>query len=174
MGIVCAESGLVNLDKASPTNYQLVFPLIPTEETISAINPLTLNIFSTVLPGVSFSEEPLSWQSNQTKRAQPPLIYDQWMINFVVDSLFENWKILTTWMQYINDNNDKIAEYHKEYSVDASLVITDNYREPILAVTFKSIWPITLGEVTLSQREGDVQIESSANFIYDYFDIQEV
>lgn len=173
MAIVCADSGLVNLDKATPTNYQLVFPLIPTESTISAINPLTLNIFSTVLPGISFSEELLSWQSNQTKRAQPPLLYEQWMVNFVVDSKFENWRILTVWMQYINNNKDKIAEYHKEYSVDASLVITDNYRNPVITVTFKSIWPITLGEVSLSQREGDVQIESTANFIYDYFDITE-
>ena len=174
MALICADSGLVNLDKATPTNYQLVFPLIPTESTITAMNPLTLNIFSTVLPGISFSEEDLNWQSNKTKRALSPLMYEQWMVNFVVDSQFENWQILAVWMQFINDNKDKIAELHKEYSVDASLAITDNYRQTIMAVTFKSIWPITLGEVTLSQREGDVQIESSANFNYDYFDIQQI
>lgn len=174
MAIVCADSGLVNLDKATPTNYQLVFPVIPTEDNINALNPLTLNIFSTVLPGVSFSEDVLSWQSNRTKRATPPLEYENWLVNFVVDSQFENWRVLATWMKYINNNNDKIAEEHRNYSVDASFVITDNYRVPILTVTFKSVWPISLGQVTLSQREGDVQIESEANFVYDYFDIEEI
>jgi hypothetical protein len=173
MALICAESGLVNLDKATPTNYQLVFPVVPTETTISAMNPLTLNIFSTVLPGVSFGETEFNWESNKTKRATAPMMYENWNVNFVVDSLFENWRVLLNWMKFINNNNDKIAELHKEYSVDASFIITDNYRSPILNVTFRSVWPISVGAVNLSQREGDVQIESQADFVYDYFDIEE-
>jgi len=173
MPLVCAESGLVNLGKATPSNYELIIPKIPTETTISAINPLILNIFSTVIPGVSIAEELLSYQAAQTKRAQGPLVYEQLSIGFVVDSLFADWKVLMNWLKFINDNSEKMAELHKEYSVDATLAITDNYRKPLMAIRFVSVWPITIAEVGLSQREGESQLECSATFNYDYFLIEE-
>lgn len=169
MALVCAESGLVNLDKATPSNYQLLFAKIPTEPSITSANPLILNIFSTVIPGISLAEEELSYQTNKTKHALGPLVYEQWMVSFVVDSLFYNWQTITNWMKFYNDNYEKVAELHKIYSVDASLVITDNYRKNIMALRFVDIWPLSLGEVSLSQREGDTQIECTANFSYDYF-----
>jgi hypothetical protein len=169
MALVCAESGLVNLGKATPSNYQLLFPLIPTEPTINAMNPLILNIFSTVVPAISFAEEELSYQTNKTKHAQGPLMFEQWTVSFVVDSLFFNWQTIANWMMYYNDNFEKIAELHKKYSVDASLAITDNYRQNIMELRFISIWPLSLAEVSLSQREGDTQLECTANFSYDYF-----
>lgn len=173
MPLICADSGLVNLDKATPNNYELIIPLIPTETTISAINPLVLNIFSTVIPGISLSEENFGYQTATTKRAQPPMLYEQLSVSFVVDSLFANWKILADWMKYINDNSEKMAELHESYSVDATLMITDNYRQPIMAIRFIDVWPMTVAEVSLSQREGDTQLECSATFNYDYFLIEE-
>lgn len=173
MPLICADSGLVNLGKATPSNYELIIPKIPTENTISALNPLILNIFSTIVPGVSIAEEILNYQAAQTKRAQGPLVYEQLTVSFVVDSLFANWKLLTEWLKYINDNSEKMAELHKNYSVDATLAITDNYRQPVMAIRFVSIWPITVAEIGLSQREGDTQLECSATFNYDYFLIEE-
>ena len=173
MPLVCADSGLVNLGKATPSNYELIIPKIPTEDRISDVNPLILNIFSTVVPGVSIAEEVLNYQAAQTKRAQGPLVYEQLTVSFVVDSLFANWKILVDWLKYINDNSEKMAELHKKYSVDATLAITDNYRQPIKAIRFVSIWPITVAEIGLSQREGDTQLECSATLNYDYFLIEE-
>jgi hypothetical protein len=169
MGIVCAESGLLNLGKASPSNFQLLFQKIPTEPSINAMNPLILNIFSTVIPGISFAEEELYYQTNKTKRASGPLNYEQWSFGFVIDSEFSNWKIINNWMRYYNNNYNKVAEKHKNYSVDASLVITDNYRKNIMSLRFVDIWPMSLSEVSLSQREGDAQLECTANFNYDYF-----
>jgi len=173
MALVCADSGLVNLGKATPSNYQLLIPKIPTEESIHALSPLILNIFSTVIPGVSISEEVHGYQAAQTKHAQPPMLYEQLSVGFVVDSLFENWKILTNWLKYMNDNSEKMAEEHKNYAVDATLAITDNYRKPLMAIRFVDIWPITIAEVSLSQREGESQLECSATFNYDYFLIEE-
>ena len=173
MALVCADSGLVNLGKATPSNYELIIAKVPTEDSISAINPLVLNVFSTVIPGVSLSEEVHGYQAAQTKHAQAPMLYEQLSVGFVVDSLFENWKLLTEWMKFINDNSEKMAERHKIYAVDATLAITDNYRKAIMAVRFVDIWPITIAEVSLSQREGETQVECSATFNYDYFLIEE-
>jgi hypothetical protein len=173
MALACGKSNLTNLDKAAPNNYQLIFPALPTEDSISANNPFVLNIFSAVIPSVSIAEEELRWQSNKTKRGLIPMEFDAWLVNFVVDSNFENWKLLFTWMSYINNNWNKIAEEHKNYAVDASLVITNNYRRPVLNIVFVDIWPNNIGEVSLSQREGDIQLECIVNFTYDYFYIRD-
>lgn len=167
--ITCGQSNLTNIDKASPTNFQLIFPLLPTEESISANNPFVLNIFSAVIPSVSMAEEELRWQGNKSKNALIPLEFDSWLVSYIVDSKLENWNLLYKWMKYINDNNQKIAEERDNYSVDANLVVTDNYRNPVLSLAFVDIWPSTLGEVSFSSREGDIQLESTVNFSFDYF-----
>lgn len=174
MTIVCNSSNLNNIDKATPTNYQLVFPLIPTETTIGANNPFVMNIHSAILPSVSIATEELRWQGNKTRHGMIPMEFDPWLVSFVVDSQLSNWKLLFNWMEEINNNNDKIAERHKKYSVDCSLVVTDNYAVSVLEVIFVSVWPSVLGEVSFSQREGDVILESTINFNYDYFYVKEI
>lgn len=174
MTIVCNSSNLNNIDKATPTNYQLVFPLIPTEKTIGANNPFVMNIHSAILPSVSIATEELRWQGNKTRHGMIPMEFDPWLVSFVVDSQLANWKLLFNWMEQINNNNDKIAERHKKYSVDCSLVVTDNYAISVLEVIFVSVWPSVLGEVSFSQREGDVILESTINFNYDYFYVKEI
>ena len=169
MTISCGQSGLTNLDKATPTNFQLIFPKLPTEETISANNPFVMNIFSAVIPSLSMAEEELRWQGNKTKHSLIPMEFDTWLVSYVVDSNLSNWKLLFDWMSFINNNYDKIADLHKNYAVDASLVVTTNYRVPVIELRFIDIWPSTLGEVSFSTREGDVQLESMVNFTYDYF-----
>jgi len=81
------------INKSSPTNYHLIFPLIPDASTISDTRPLVLNIFSSVIPGVSLSENERDWQGQKSKVAANPLVFDQWNVNFVVDSTFTNWRI---------------------------------------------------------------------------------
>lgn len=172
--ITCSQSNLNSIDKSTPTNYQLVFPKIPTETSISANNPFVMNIHSAILPSVSIATDELRWQGNKTRRGMIPMEFDPWLVSFVVDSRLANWKLLFEWMSYINNNNDKIAEYHKYHTVDCSLVVIDNYGNSVLEVMFVSIWPSMLGEVSFSQREGDVLLESTVNFSYDYFYVRDI
>jgi hypothetical protein len=170
--ISCGQSGINSIDKLTPTNFQLIFPKLPTENTITANNPLVMNIFSAVIPSLSLAEEELRWQSNKTKHALEPLEFDTWLVSYVVDAEIKNWTLLFKWMAYINDNISKHEE-HRNYAVNASLVVTSNYRVPQLEINFVDIWPSTLGEVSFSTREGDVQLESTVNFTYDYFTVNE-
>ena len=160
-----------SINKSNPTNYRLVFPLLPAEITLAANKPLTLNIFGSVIPSLTISELEQEWQGLKQKIAGSSLLFDQWNISFVVDANFSNWQILFNWMSYINDNYEKHMELHKNYSVDASLQIIDNFRQNVLSLNFVSIWPTNLGEVTLSQRDGETLIECMVNFSYDYFKI---
>jgi hypothetical protein len=169
--ISCSQSNLNNIDKSSPTNFQLVFPKIPTESSISALNPLKMNIYGVIIPSITISEENLHWQGNKMKNSLIPMDYSQWNVNFVVDSNFDNWSILFRWMSHINNNNDKIAERHKNFSVDCSMVVTDNYANSILEIMFISVWPSNLGDVSFNTRDADVLLEGTVMFNYDYYKI---
>jgi hypothetical protein len=169
MSIVCSTSNLNNIDKATPTNYQLVFPLIPTESSIASNNPFVMNIFSAVIPALNIGVNEKSWQSNKVKYDLNPLEFESWMVNFVVDSRLDNWELLFKWMSFINNNYDKIADYHKEYSVDAAMIITNNYGQAVMEIIFVDIWPSQLAEIGMSQREGEIVLEGMVTFEYDYF-----
>jgi len=171
--ITCNSSNLQNMDKATPTNYRLIFPVIPTETSISANNPFIMNIHSAILPSVSIATEELRWQGNKTRHGMTPMEFDPWLVSFVVDSRLENWKLLFKWMAFINNNKDKVEEEHHNYTVDAAMVVTDNFNNIALEIRFVSVWPSTMGEVSFSQREGDIVLESTINFNYDYFEIRE-
>jgi hypothetical protein len=166
-------SNLNSLDKATPTNFQLIFPKIPTESTISANNPFILNVYSAVIPSVSISEDERRWQGAISKASMNPMIFDSWLVSYVVDGNLSNWKLLFKWMCYIHNNRDKLSELHKNYAMDVALVATSNYRATALELLFIGIWPSNLGEVSFSSREGDVQLESTVTFSYDYFRLRE-
>lgn len=171
--ITCNSSNLNNIDKATPSNYQLVFPKIPTESTITANNPFVMNIFSAVIPSLSIGIQEMFWQGNKSRYDLSPIEFDPWLVSFVVDSRLANWSLLFNWMSYINNNWNKIAEEHSKYAVDVSMIITDNYNNSIMELIFVDIWPSTLGEISFSQREGDVVLESTVNFNYDYFYVRD-
>lgn len=173
MGIVCNSSNLNNIDKGTPTNYQLIFPKIPTENSIGVNNPFTMNIFSVVIPSVSIGIQEMYWQGNKTRYDLSPMEFESWLVSFVVDSSALNWALLFRWMSYINNNWNKIAEDHRNYTVDVSMVMTDNYGNNIMELMFVSVFPSSIGEISLSQREGDVQLESTVTFNYDYFYIRD-
>jgi hypothetical protein len=132
-----------------------------------------MNIHSAVVPAITMGSEELFWQGNKTRSGLIPIEYDPWLVTFTIDSLLYNWKLIFNWMSYINNNNDKISEYHNNYSVDCSLVVTNNYGYSILEIIFVSVWPSTLGEVSFSQREGDILLDSTVSFVYDYFYVKD-
>lgn len=170
---LCGDAN-ISLNKAAPTNFMLSFPLLPTQTSLSGSIPLVLNIFSAVIPSISLNSEEKMWQNAKVKGVQSPMEFDQWLVNFMVDDYFYSWKCIFDWMSYINNNKDKMMERESNFKVDASLIILNNFKSQIMNITFVGIWPTTLGEVSMNQREGDVALESMVNFNYDYFKVESV
>jgi len=170
---LCGDAN-ISLNKAAPTNFMLTFPLLPTQTSLSGGIPLVLNIFSAIVPSLSLNTEEKMWQNTKVKGAQSPMEFDQWLVNFVVDDYFQNWKLLFDWMAYVNNNNDKMMERESNFKVDASLILMNNFKVKILNITFVGIWPTTLGEVSMNQREGDVSLDCMVNFNYDYFRVEDI
>lgn len=160
-------------NKANPNNFELTFPLLPAQTTLRANEELILNIHGAILPAISLPEVEVNWQNAKRKIAGGPPEFEILNCQFLVDEQFRNWKLLYNWMTFIANNRDKMAEFHSDYAVDASLRIIDNFGDDVLGIKFISMWPVNLQEVSFSVREGEVQLEAGATFTYDYFEVRE-
>ena len=159
-----------NLNKSQSSNYELVLTKLPTETTIEATKELTLNIFGTILPSIDIAQNPVYWLGSRTVQ-EGEMTYSDWTVNFAVDSHFDNWQTLYNWMMSIRNNRDKHGEIPRKYAITASLRILDNFRKVVLLVNFENVWISNLGEVSLTHREYDTNLEGSLTLSYDTFRI---
>ena len=163
------------VNKASPDSFELIFPMIPRGESsddLTTNEELILNIHSTVIPGISLDPTEESWQGSRTQTATGKMNYDQWSFQFMVDEQFNNWKLLFQWMKYINNSKTRYARNENLYKIDSSLRILDNFKEEIMRLRFISVWPVSLGEVSMSFRDAEISLECSATLIYDRIELE--
>ncbi len=165
---------MTNLNKTTSTNYQLGIPLLPTERTLDATKELVLNIFGTIIPSVSLDQSESKWQGNKMLYHVGGMTFDVWNIQFIVDSEYNNWSTLFKWLTSISNNYNIASSIPSEYMVDCSLKITDNFQNTVLKILFKNVWILSLGEVMLSQREGESQVECSATLVFDRYEIVKI
>ena len=161
-----------NIDKASGFSFELVFPKLPGEVEITANEELAINIFGAVIPGLNMDTVEQNWQGGKVQNATGMLTFEPLNIQYMVDSKFLNWYLLYKWMTFINNNKDKYIDNPLDYSVDATIRIVNNFQEEAFRIFFTNVWISTLGEVTLSYREGETILESTADFAYDRFEVR--
>lgn len=171
---VCQSEGGLILDKASPTNFQLVFPNLPPDITIADTQELVINIFGTIIPGLSLDMIEHFWAGGKFHADSGLITFDPWTVEFVVDENFNNWQILFRWLTYINNNKDRRGRIPPEYTIDATLRVVDNFQQEILRIFFTNLWINLLGEVRFSTREGENNLESQAQFVYDRYELRDV
>jgi len=161
------------LNKASPFSFELVFPIIPTETELKTNEEFVLNIYETVLPGVTMDIEESRWLGGKINHPSGELTFEPWNVSFMIDSEFKNWQVMFKWFMFINNNKDKFIEDPSTCSVDATLRVVDNFRKQKFSLFFVDVWPNSMGEVTMTYREGDPNLEAQVSFVYDRFEIRE-
>lgn len=161
----------VNISKATSTQYSFVIGKIPSEDTLHAVDELRLNIFNVSLPSINLENTQFNWQGKHVQFQIGGISFDPLNINFTVDVEFTNWKVLAGWILYIADNKDIPSKPANDYVTDANLVLYDNFGKIHTTITYKNMWIQTLGELTFTVREGETQIEGSAIFQYDRYEI---
>jgi hypothetical protein len=166
-----ANSVIIN--RATPVSYRLVIPLLPSETRLTATKELMLDIFGVIIPTVTLDTTEERWQEAKMLMASGSVTFDAWGFSYIVDSNFKNWSVLFRWLTFINNNRDKMLERPQDYSVDCSLSIIDNFNKEVLRILFKNAWIQSLGEVSMSQREGESILESSSVLYFDRYEIQE-
>ncbi len=159
------------LNTASENNFRLIFPKLPHEDKVD--RNLSLHIYETILPGVSFDASIQNWQAFQFPFNIETLKFENWSVSFDVDEKFDNWKRLFKWFTYINNNKDKAGMTIKNFVIDSNLLIYDNYDNMILKCVFSYMFPINLSGVTLTIRQGEQYLTSKIDLVYAYFQLQE-
>jgi hypothetical protein len=161
------------LNKASSFSFELIFPIMPTGTELKHNEEFVLNIYETVIPGVTLDMLEQRWQGGKTNRASGELTFEPWNVNFAVDSDFKNWQSIFNWFMFVNNNKDKYIDLHKNYSVDATLKVFNNFQEQKFSLFFVDVWPMSIGEIQFTYRDGEQILDSQVSFIYDRYEIRE-
>jgi hypothetical protein len=166
-------SGGIILDKASPANFSLVLPNLPPDVTIADTQELIINIYGTVIPGVSLDVLEMYWVLGKTHMDSGGITWEPFTIEYIVDESLLNWRILHKWMMYINNNKDRRGRPPQQYTIDATIRVLDNFQKEIFKLFFVNLWVSAVGEVRFSTREGQANLESTAQFTYDRYELRD-
>jgi hypothetical protein len=159
-------------NKGTPNKFQIVFPKIPVSNNLADSKELVLNIFGSVLPGVSIDTIESRWQG-MTAMMGGPSTFDDWTVSFIVDNNMHNWIMLFNWLMLICDKKDNPCGDVVDYKIDAYMKMFDNFNKTILNVKFVDVWPKSIGAINLSYREGQSLLESEITFSITRFEIEQ-
>jgi len=158
------------INSASDNNFNLIFPVLPNDINID--RTLTLNVYETLIPEISFTEDIENWQGWDFKHISGNMDFSTWTFGFDIDEDFHNWKKIFQWMIIINNNKDVAGADIEDYMVDASMYIKDNYDNTIMKLKYVNVFPLSLGSVTLNHRQGESYLSSMVTLSYTYFDLE--
>jgi len=164
----------INLNKSAGANYELIFPVLPITKTVGDSDIFTLNIHSTIVPAITLATSEQDWQGGKFPMAISGLVYEPWYVNFSVDSGWCNWWMLYRWITFIDDGITRYGRPTNEYFVDAIMNIYDNSNNRVMGLKILNIYPTSLNEVTLSQRDDQVNLSCGVNFNYTRIEVERV
>lgn len=159
----------MSINKALPTSFKLVFPLLPKTETVEEQKEFTIYITKTILPSITINAIEIPWQGGKVYGEGGGIEYGSWTTSFIIDDKWENYQLIYNWITDIYNGIDVFGRDDFNYQVDASLIILDNYEKPITNFKFIKIWPSMLGEVSLSYQDNESYLSTDVTFSYDYF-----
>ena len=180
------------LDYASPTQFRFGIHQLPKVEffTVTANIPeISLGIANYATP---FKDIPMMGDKVE---------YGQLNIGFIVDEYLENYLSLHEWMTGIGFPKDRkqFSEFRTETASmpgspskpnkadlkpgspgavlpmfsDATLSILSNKNNPIVEVTYRDIFPVSLSALDYNQEATDVEyLRATAEFAYQLYEIE--
>jgi len=157
------------MNKALPSSFKLVFPVLPESEDLAEQNKFNIHLTETVLPSLTINPVKVSYKGTDTFSDGGGVNFGKWNTKIFIDEKWENYSLIYDWMESIHNGIDFFGRKDFAYQINANLIILDNYEEPTLEFVFGNIWPTTLGEVKLSYQEDKRYLLTDITFAYDYF-----
>lgn len=140
---------------------------------------------SVQIPSISISTTDVFSKHPTLHLADPKLSYEPLALTFLVNEDMGNWLEIYNWMKSVTIHDEKLEPKFlsekqvdsekpgdpSNYQIDGTLVILNSNSKPQVSVTFKDLWPSTLGEIDLNATDGNAsQVTSTVTFQYrDYF-----
>ena len=160
-------------NRSTSTNFQCVFPKLPTSTDLLDSRELVLNIHGAVIPGLSVEIIESQWQGMSVEIGGATL-FEDWTVSFIVDNELYNWHLLYQWMMLICNKSDIPCGSFPNYKIDAHIKVTNNFNQTILKIKFIDVWPKALGAVSFSYREGQSILESDLTLSITRYEVDRI
>ena len=147
---------------------------------------------SASIPSVSVIDTPVLSKHPTLHFADPKLNYDPLTLSFLVNEDMGNYMEIYNWMRYFTIHDEKTQPRNRseiassgvydaedpftglskpgdpaDYQVDGTLVILNSKSVPQASITFKDIYPSSLGEIDLNASDGEASpVNCSVTFQY--------
>lgn len=136
---------------------------------------------SVQLPSISLGVTEIFNKHPTLHLADPKMVYEPLSFTFLVNEDMGNWLEIYNWMRSVSIYDETIEPRSFEekrldstkpgnptdYQVDGTLVILNSNSRPQVSVTFKDMWPSSLGELDLNASDSDAsQVSCNATFQY--------
>lgn len=179
-----------SLNRSSKDKFYMVLDLpyvlkkrAETDPSIS-IEPLQISVYGTVVPDIAVPEVDMRFLgqnlhlSTYARPNYPPIV-----VNYVVDSQYNNYYLLWQWLDAMNmaiqdiyggsDIVDaSVVGDQFEYQTTIKIVALDEYNNPVIEFIYSKAFLSTLGGLTYSYREGSTLVESTATFHFSQLDVR--
>ena len=181
------------LNRARGDKFILVFDLPPILKPIArkfdrnnlVVQPDTVqfSVFGTMVPEITvkgvearFAGSTL-YVSSHSKDSYPPVD-----INFNVDSMYNNWFVIYTWLNLLHDQYSGVYNQRglmpedknfNDYMTDLTVYGLDEFGKKRISFTYTKALPTTIKGITYTQKadQGE-EIESGFTFLYSQMHVE--
>lgn len=161
-----------------PTNKNFLSPL-NFVFNIKKTPGVNYFVQSASVPGISMGHAQTATPFNYLKDVGDKLTYSDLNITFRVDEDMKNYKEIYDWM--IGNSRQSFDGYAAQTRAamgsgvksDATLIILNSAKQPMIEVVFKDMFPVAISELVFDTRLQDVTyIDAIATFVYQNYTIR--
>jgi hypothetical protein len=140
-----------------------------------SLDMLQFSIYGVVVPKNIIPQEDARYSGGNvyvSSHSKPS--YDPVSVNFTIDNEFNNYWVIHKWLDLLRNEKtgiyDGIEIYNKDmglgrYSTDFIVTAKDEFHNDIIQWTYKTAFPVGLGDIIYSYRDG-AEIETSFDFVF--------
>lgn len=138
------------------------------------LDTLQFSVYGTVVPQNTIPQEDVRYAGGNifvSSHSRPS--YDPVTVNFTIDNRFNNYWVINKWINLMRDEVTGIFSPELEqnnvgvglYSSDFIITARDEFNSDVIKWIYKSAFPISLGDISFSDRESG-EIETTFQFVF--------
>ena len=157
---------------SEPTNKSLLSP-VGFRFNIQRLPHVNYFCTTASIPDISIGANEVSNPFSTLKRAGDKVTFSELSLQFQVDEDMKNYQEIFDWIQGLGypDNFEQRKAITEPFS-DAGLIITTAQYQPNIEITFKELYPVSLGALEFDITQSDVTyLTGSVTFAYRSYDI---
>jgi hypothetical protein len=172
------------LNKQRKDKFILTIDLPPALKSINSsqvrrnanvnLDTLQMSIYGTIVPKNIIPQEEVRYAGSTvyvSSHNKPS--YEPVSVNFTVDNEFKNYWVIHRWLELLRTERGGYYEHPEEernvglgqYSTDFIITAKDEYHNDVIQWTYKSAFPVGLGEINWSYRDGS-ELETTFEFAF--------